>query len=93
MSLVACSECAKQISDKAAACPHCGAPIARPLEHTVTTQTTSKKFKLQELAGVMLLIVGMLIAIIAGTGGVRLTGAIMMAGGVVIYISARVGAW
>lgn len=26
MALIACEECGKQISDKATACPHCGAP-------------------------------------------------------------------
>jgi hypothetical protein len=28
MALMSCPECGKQVSDKAAACPHCGAPIA-----------------------------------------------------------------
>lgn len=28
MALIACAECGKEISDKAAACPHCGAPVA-----------------------------------------------------------------
>lgn len=28
MALVECAECGKEISDKAAACPHCGAPVA-----------------------------------------------------------------
>jgi hypothetical protein len=28
MSLIPCGECGKQVSDKAAACPHCGNPIA-----------------------------------------------------------------
>lgn len=28
MALIACNECGKEISDKAAACPHCGAPMA-----------------------------------------------------------------
>lgn len=28
MAMVNCSECGKEISDKAAACPHCGAPTA-----------------------------------------------------------------
>lgn len=28
MALIACSECSKEISDKAATCPHCGAPVA-----------------------------------------------------------------
>lgn len=27
MALIACAECGKEISDKAAACPHCGAPV------------------------------------------------------------------
>lgn len=93
MSLVACSECAKQISDKAAACPHCGAPIARPLEQTVTTQATSKRFKVQELAAIVTFIVGALVAIVAETNGPRLFGAILMAGSLVLYISARIGAW
>lgn len=30
MALINCSECQKQVSDKAAACPHCGAPLAAP---------------------------------------------------------------
>jgi hypothetical protein len=28
MALITCTECHKQISDKAPACPHCGAPVA-----------------------------------------------------------------
>jgi TM2 domain-containing membrane protein YozV len=28
MALIECSECGNQVSDKAAACPKCGAPIA-----------------------------------------------------------------
>jgi hypothetical protein len=28
MAIIACKECAKEVSDKAASCPHCGAPIA-----------------------------------------------------------------
>lgn len=27
MALINCQECNKQVSDKAASCPHCGAPI------------------------------------------------------------------
>ena len=33
MALIKCSECGKQVSDKADACPNCGNPIAiRPVE-------------------------------------------------------------
>lgn len=28
MAMINCSECGKEISDKAGACPHCGVPIA-----------------------------------------------------------------
>lgn len=30
MALITCPECGNQVSDKAAACPKCGAPIAAP---------------------------------------------------------------
>lgn len=30
MALIDCSECGKQISDKASACPGCGAPVQGP---------------------------------------------------------------
>ena len=29
MSLIRCSECGKEISDKANTCPHCGAPVEK----------------------------------------------------------------
>ena len=34
MALVKCVECGKEISDKATACPNCGAPIAAQLHQT-----------------------------------------------------------
>jgi zinc-ribbon domain len=30
MALITCSECGREVSDKAAACVGCGAPLARP---------------------------------------------------------------
>lgn len=33
MAIIACSECAHQVSSQAAACPNCGAPIAAPATH------------------------------------------------------------
>ena len=40
MALVSCQECGKEISDKAASCPHCGAPqggaVAQPIPVVVT---------------------------------------------------------
>lgn len=30
MALIQCQECGKEISDKAASCPGCGAPVSQP---------------------------------------------------------------
>jgi len=35
MSLIVCSECKKQISDKASSCPHCGFPIESYSKHSI----------------------------------------------------------
>jgi hypothetical protein len=34
MALINCSECGKEISDKAVACPHCGAPVEKVFDET-----------------------------------------------------------
>lgn len=36
MALMSCRECGKQVSDLAAACPHCGAPIASRFQSAPT---------------------------------------------------------
>ena len=38
MTLVKCNECGKEVSDQAASCPHCGAPI----HGSATNKTTAK---------------------------------------------------
>lgn len=64
MALINCSECNHEVSDKAEACPKCGAPIANARESVAagtqikTIQETSKKFKLQTLISVFLFIIG-----------------------------------
>lgn len=35
MALIHCSECGKQVSDKASACPACGNPMGTPIRETV----------------------------------------------------------
>ncbi|MDP1924845.1 MAG: zinc-ribbon domain-containing protein [Thiobacillus sp.] len=35
MALITCAECGAQVSDKAEACPHCGAPIEKPASSKV----------------------------------------------------------
>lgn len=43
MALVSCSECGKQVSDKAASCPHCGVAVA-PVEQTNAVATGGFKW-------------------------------------------------
>lgn len=31
MALINCAECGKQVSDLAACCPHCGAPVEKKI--------------------------------------------------------------
>ncbi|MBA7514792.1 hypothetical protein ES705_06827 [subsurface metagenome] len=56
MALTKCSECGREVSDKATACPGCGAPIAT-VSVGVPTQTieqTSKRLKAQyAIAGII----------------------------------------
>lgn len=63
MALIKCSECEKEVSNKAAACPGCGAPFeseakAICLKRLTTTQRTSKSIKLQGLLAGIMTIVG-----------------------------------
>ncbi len=52
MALIKCSECGKSISDKAKACPKCGAPI-------------NKEFNTYALAGFILSLISMIINIVS----------------------------
>ena len=38
MALINCKECGKEVSDQAASCPHCGAPIHVPVPNKVTAK-------------------------------------------------------
>ena len=35
MALIKCSECGKEFSDKASACPNCGSPTSEIVESTI----------------------------------------------------------
>lgn len=41
MALIKCPECGNEISDKATACPHCGAPLSRTNSPNVTSQSSN----------------------------------------------------
>lgn len=85
MALTTCSECGAQISDKAEACPKCGAPQ----RGAVTIQATAKRYKGAQLAGALLVGVG----VAAVFNGGELWGALLALGGLGLYGFARFGAW
>lgn len=94
MALVECGECGTSVSDKAASCVKCGAPVgvvAVPLgpSKILTTQQTSKPYKAGQLAGGVLLAIGVVLAV----GGAQLSGGLTMLVGLVVYLGSRMGAW
>jgi DNA-directed RNA polymerase subunit RPC12/RpoP len=40
MALIDCTECGKEISDRAASCPHCGGPVTKPVKPVKVVATT-----------------------------------------------------
>jgi len=68
MALISCPECEKEISDKAASCPSCGAPISNNSEaalgnqHIAVTRTGAK----WEGMGFLLIVGGMIYGMASG---------------------------
>ena len=88
MALINCSECGKEVSDKASTCPNCGAPIAGkqeisfdPKSHARVTRTGAK----WEGIGTILLVLGIVLAIAVNAS----LGGSMMLGGFIIFIVGR----
>jgi RNA polymerase subunit RPABC4/transcription elongation factor Spt4 len=90
MALISCTECGRDVSDKAASCPNCGAPMLgtsavslNPQSHANVTRTGAK----WEGIGFILIIVGMIMAMASqGEGGF---GHLLIAIGFVVFIIGR----
>ena len=59
MAIITCYECGDRVSDRAAACPHCGAPM-----RSVQRQSTPRRKKKAGGAGTVYKIVTCILAII-----------------------------
>jgi predicted amidophosphoribosyltransferase len=70
MALIKCSECGKDVSDKATACPNCGAPIGseRAPQRRANTPVRVVRAGWRWEAIGALLVIGGLIAGMAGAG-------------------------
>jgi hypothetical protein len=85
----ACPDCGKEVSRRASACIHCGAPLAA--EGAVSTvQQTGKKWKAMQLAGAALMIFGV---VSCSAQGDAQTSALALMIGFVVFVGARIGAW
>lgn len=76
MAIINCDECGRDVSDKAAQCVGCGAPIETNGSNrgVQTIQRTSKVYKAQLLIAGFLFLAGVAMMIATGTVGVYLHG-------------------
>ncbi len=64
MALIKCPECDSDVSDKADVCPKCAYPIAKTVTSKVqTVEQTGKKFKLQTLLSILMIIGGVVMSV------------------------------
>ena len=87
MALIKCSECGKEVSDKATACPNCGAPPssgqARQRRDNPPVRVVRAGWRWEAIGA--LLVIGGLIAGVAGAS----FGWLVLAVGFVIFIFGR----
>jgi len=90
MALISCTECGKEVSDKASSCPNCGAPISsngsvslNPESHAKVTRTGAK----WEGIGFLLIVGGMITAMASAAD--NHIGGIMVTVGFVVFLIGR----
>jgi len=94
MALIKCSECGKEISDKAGACPSCGNPVRNQLvavdknEEVIEIIQTSKRWKRKYLWGLAFMFGGLFVFAKSAV----LAFLLIFTGGFIIVI-ASIGAW
>ena len=101
MALIKCSECGREVSDKASACLGCGAPITAAGAGTPiqTIQKTSKRLKAQSLmAGVLVAFSGIVVilssfAVSEAHSPMPTFPIILFMAGVIWYVTVKVRTW
>jgi len=74
MALIKCSECGKEISDKASTCPHCGNPInqSKVLVQMDTAPQKRRQYKIYYLISSVMFFFGLILylkSLFSGEGG------------------------
>jgi hypothetical protein len=95
VALIKCEECGRQVSDQAASCVGCGAPIGGSARDgaRVTTQSTGKDLKAHIVWAAVAMGLGGLIAIAGDGGGAKAFGALVAVVGLIWYVVARTQIW
>jgi hypothetical protein len=102
MALIKCSDCHKEISDLAPACPNCGRPNPNQVvtsqvpnrNQVVTMQATGKLYKAMQAIGVLLSIIGVVSCIASAYSTEPSEGGnSTLLIGVAVYLIGRIGAW
>ena len=86
MALIECSECGKEVSEKAAACPSCGNPISEQQPRELRTEKVGRTGGAYEGVGFLLIVIGMLSGMMGAASGIAWTVALA---GIVIFIIGR----
>lgn len=76
-NLTTCPDCGREVSTRASACPHCGAPLAAGPTGTGGTKAL----------GFALILVGM--AMLAGSGAIQALGVVVGISGFAVFVFAR----
>jgi len=96
MPLIACPECKREVSDRAASCPQCGCPLS-PIPQSrastaprqkVNVEQTNKDWKLMKVGSVLLCIIGTVMVF-----SVPVIGVPLVAFGLILFVWSGVGAW
>jgi hypothetical protein len=91
MALIKCAECGKEVSEKALACPGCGAPIAAAPPHQPSATTPDARVRVTRTGGKweaigLLLIMGRVVTGMAFSFRLGMPTAIV---GLVVFIVGR----
>lgn len=94
MAMIKCSECGKEVSDRSDKCISCGAPVGKTPD-VQTIEATAKKWKMVQIAGMIILIIGIFscsAATVRSDGSYGIGTTIPWIG-LVVFLFGRIAAW
>ena len=89
MALITCPECKKQVSDKAAACPSCGAPIRPVTDKPARVERTGARWEGWGTAMILVGVVSSCAGASNASGTAMSIGSLLLIVGFVVFIVGR----